>query len=503
MNLRTMLEEAVGRYGDKTAIALGERRLSYAELDRLSNKVANALIKMGVTRGDRVAMLLSNSLEFAVIYFGIVKAGAIAVLLDTKYKLTELAALLNDCQPKVLVSESGLLKPIAPALPGFKSIEHIIDVGPEYGEEFTSYPAFLESGSAQPLDIDIMSEDAAHIAYTSGPTLHPRGVVLSHRSLVTEAAISAAGFGQTDSDRVVLFALPMHHAFGLVVILFTSIYKGSTVLMLNGVSVASLLELIEREKATIFLGVPFIHALMVNEVEEKGTKYDLSSLRLCGSAGAALPAAIALRFKKHFGLGLVDFWGQTEASAHVTCCSLNGASVDGSVGRALPGWELKIVDEEGLELPPNQRGEIAVRGPLMSGYYRHPELTARSLREGWLYTGDLGMVDEWGNLFLVGNNKGMIIAKGQNIYPGDIEEVLCRHPKVAEAAVVGMPDEVRGQAIRAVIRLKAGEVASEQELRRFCLEHLANYKTPKQIIFTDSIPRTATGEISKEDLRKL
>jgi long-chain acyl-CoA synthetase len=302
---------------------------------------------------------------------------------------------------------------------------------------------------------------------------------------------------------VVLFALPMHHAFGLVVILFTSIYKGSTVLMLNGVSIPSLMELIKKEKATMFMGVPFIHALMVNLAEEEGAKYDLSSLRLCGSAGAALPADIAQKFKEHFGLGLVDFWGMTEASAHVTCCSLNGKAISGSVGKALPGWELKIVDEMGRELPPNQPGEIVVRGPLMSEYYHHPQLTTTVLRQGWLYTGDLGMVDDQGNLFLTGNKKGMIIAKGQNIYPGDIEEVLYLHPKVAEAAVIGMPDEVRGQTIRAVIQLKAGEVASEQEMRRFCLEHLANYKAPKQVIFINSLPKTATGEIRKEDLRRL
>jgi long-chain acyl-CoA synthetase len=498
-----MLEETVGRYRDKTAIALGECRLSYAELDEHSNRVANALIKMGVSKGDRVAMLLSNSLEFATIYFGIVKIGGIAVPLDTKYKLTELAALFNDSQPKVLVVESPLLEPIVPALPSFKFIEQVIVVGADYRGEFISYPEMVDSSSSQPVNVEITAEDTAHIAYTSGPALHPRGVVLPHGSLVTEAAISAAGFQQTDEDSVVLFALPMHHAFGLVVILFTSIYKGSTVVILNGISISSLMELIERERVTVFMGVPFVHALVVNLADEGGVKHDLSSLRLCGSAGAALPVDIAQRFKKHFGLGIVDFWGMTEASAHVTCCSVNGIGKPGSVGKALLGWELKIVDDNGRELSPNHPGEIAVRGPVMSGYYHHPQLTAGALRGGWLYTGDLGMVDDDGSVFLAGSKKDMIIAKGQNIFPSDIEEVLCTHPKVAEAAVVGMPDEVRGETIRAVVRLKPGEAASEQEIRRFCLERLANYKAPKQVIFADSLPKTATGEIRKEDLRRL
>lgn len=502
MNLRLMLEETARRYPDRTAIALGEVRWSYTELDERSNRVANALVSLRVGKGDRVAMLLSNSLEFAAIYFGIVKAGGIAVPLDTKYRLTELRSLFNDCQPKVLVAESPALEPIAPALSAFKSIEQVISVGPDYGDRFISYPQMVQSSPPRPVDVAIMPGDTAHIAYTSGPSLHPRGVVLPHRSLVTEAAISAAGFQQTDRDRVALFALPMHHAFGLVVILFTSIYTGSPVIMLPGLSMPGLTELIERERVTMFHGVPFVHALLVNLAEEGGVKRDLSSLRLCGSAGAALPVSIAAKFKKYFGRDIVDFWGMTESSAHVTCCPLNVPCQPGSVGKALPGWEMKIVDDSDRELAPNQPGEIAVRGPVMSGYYRHPELTARVLRDGWLHTGDLGKVDDGGSLFLTGNKKNMIIAKGQNIYPSDIEEVLGSHPKVAEVVAVGLPDEVRGETIRAVVRLKPGEVANEQELRRFCLEHLASYKVPKQVVFAGSLPRTATGEIRREDLRK-
>jgi long-chain acyl-CoA synthetase len=501
VNLKLMLEEAVSQYRDKTAIVLGERRVSYAQLDEESNKVANALINMGVTKGDRVAMLLSNGPEFVSIYFGIVKIGGIAVPLDIKYKPTELAALFTDCQPKLLMTESPQLRTIASALPGWESIERVIEVGPGYTGQFPGYQEMIDSSSGQRPDVEIMAEDTAHIAYTSGPALRPRGIVMSHGSLVTEARISAEGFQQTDRDVVVLFALPMHHAFGLVVVLFTSIYKGSTVVMLLGISIDSLMELIEREKATMFTGVPFIHTLAVNWAEEEGIKRDVSSLRLCGSAGAALPVDVAEKFQKYYGLPMVDFWGMTEASAHVTCQSIDGSVKPGSVGRALPGWELRIVDDKGQELHSNQPGEIVVRGPLMTGYYLNPQATAWTVRDGWLYTGDLGMVDEDGDLFLTGMKKDMINTKGQNIYPSDIEEVLRSHPKVAEVAVVGMPDKLRGTIIKAVVRLKSGEVATEQEIRRFCLDHLANYKVPKQVVFVDSLPKTATGEICKEDLR--
>ncbi len=501
MNLRLMLEETVGRYGEKRAIALGEHELSYAGLDAESNRVANALIRMGVGKGDRVAILLSNIVEFVTIYFGVVKIGGIAVPLDTKYKLLELTALFNDCQPKVLVTESSLLEPIVPALPRLKSISQVIEVGSDYRGQFLSYREMVDSSSAQGVDIELAPEDTAHIAYTSGPTLHPRGVVLSHGNLVTEAVISATGFEQTDEDIVVLFALPMHHAFGLVVILLTSVCQGSTLVMLSGISIGSLLELIEREKATMFMGVPFVHGLLVNFAEEEGIKHSLSSVRLCGSAGAALPVDVMERFQNHYGLDIVDFWGMTESSAHVTCQSVNGRIKPGSVGKALPGWKLKIVDDNGRELPPNQQGEIVVAGPIMTGYYNHPQATARVVRDGWLYTGDTGMVDEDGEVFLTGMKKDMIIAKGQNIYPSDIEEVLCIHPKVAEAAVVGVSDMARGQIIKAFVQLKAGEVAAEQEIKRFCLKNLANYKVPKQVVFASSLPRTATGEIRREDLR--
>jgi long-chain acyl-CoA synthetase len=504
MNLRLILEQAAKRYGGKTAVSMGNRRLSYAQLDEDSNKVANALIGMGVIKGDRVALLLPNSLEFATAYFGVVKLGGIAVPLDTKYKLTELTSLFNDSQPKVLVAESPFLKPLVPSLPDFKSIARVIEVGSEGEGQFLSYQQIMATSLARPVAVGLEAEDTAHIAYTSGPSFNPRGVMMSHQALVREAVISGDGFQQTDKDIVVLFALPMHHAFGLVVILLTAITKGSTVVIVPGLSISGLMEVIEREKATIFMAVPFVHTLIVNTAETEGIARDLSSIRLWGTAGAAMPAHISKKLRQYLGLTAVDFWGMTESAAHVTCHSLDGRGKPGSVGKALPGWELKIVDDDGRELPPDQPGEIIVRGPIMKGYYNNPQATAGVIKNGWLYTGDVGKVDEGGWLFLLaGRKKDVIIAKGQNIYPSDIEQVLAGHPKVAEVAVVGIRDEVRGETPRAIIRLKAGGVATEQEIKKFCLKRLANYKVPREVIFTDSLPRTADGKVDKESLSGL
>ena len=502
MNLKAMLATAAEHYGEKAAIVLGDRRLSYTALDEASNKVANALIKIGVGKGDRVAILLANSPEFVTIYFGITKISAIAVPLDVKYKVNELTSLFNDSQPKVLVTESPFLEPLVPILPRFQYIEHVIDLNAKYGGRFLSYQEIMATSSAEKIKLEPEPKDIANIAYTSGPIFLPHGVMLSHQDLVMNAAISADEFRQTAEDVAILFALPLHHVVGLEAVLLTSIARSSTVVILPGLSISGLMETIARERATIFTGVPFIFILMVRAAEEEGIKHDLSSLRLCYSGGAPISTDIIKRFHQLYGLAVVQFWGLTEATSHLTCQPIDGSGKLGSVGKALPGWQVKIVDDNSQELSPNKPGEMIISGPMMQGYYNNRRATAETIRDGWLYTGDIGKADEDGELFILGRKKEMIIAKGQNIYPSDIEEVLYTCPKVAEAAVVGIPDELRGEVVRAVISLKAGEAATEPEIKRFCLERIANYKVPKQVIFLDSLPKTATGKIRKEDLKK-
>ncbi len=505
MTLEDMLEAAAQRYGDKAAIICGERRLSFAEFDRAANKMASALEKLGVSRGQRVAMLLSSSPEFAVVYFGIVKIGAIAVPLDTKYKTGELSCLFDDCRPSVLVSESPYLDTVAPLLDKCSYIKNVIDVTPGGGGRFLSYERIMAAESGQAVAGGAAPDDVAHIAYTSGPTFRPHGVMLLHGNLAKAAAISAAGFKQTDEDIVTLFALPMHHAVGLVVIMLTSLYAGSTVIMLPGLSIHGLLETIEREKATIFMGVPFVHALLLREVAAGGIRHDIGSLRLCASAGAPLPLEIIERYRELMGRELIQFYGLTEATCHVTSQPVDGGGKDGYVGRALPGFQIKIVDDAGSELGPNQPGEIIVSGPIMSGYYNNPQATGEAIKDGWLYTGDIGSMDEDGDIVILGLKKPMLIVKGQNIYHSDVEDVITTYPKVAEVAVVGIadPDGMRGEVVRAVIQLKLGQVAKEAEIKRYCLARLANYKVPKQVIFVASLPRVAGGQVDKEALKNL
>ena len=502
-DLKLMLEEAARRYGEKTAIVLGDRRLSYVEVDEASNKIANALIKMGVSKGDRVAVLLPNSLEFVIIYFGIVKAGGIIVPLDTRYKVGELASLFASCQPKVLLAGSPSLEPLVPALSRFKHIEHVVDLNSNSEGQFLSYREIMATASSHRVEVALNPEDIAYLAYTSGPIFHPRGVMASHQSLLTEVAIMAEGFQQSDRDVTMLFALPLHHAFGLVAVLLTSVYKGSTVIIVpgTGLSIGSLMDTIEKERGTILLGVPYIFALAVKMARREGVKNDLSSLRICGSGGAPLSLNVVRQFKRYYGFNLIDFWGLTEATCIVTCPPLDGTGKLGAVGKALPGWEVKIVDDNGNELPPNQRGEVIVRGPIMDGYYHNPQATAETIKEGWLHTGDIGSADESGYLFLSGRKKKMIILKGQNIYPSDIEEVLATHPKIAEARVIGIPDRLRGEIVAVVIRLREKVAARTQEIKHFCQEHMADYRLPRRIIFTGYLSKIANTKVGKKKLR--
>ena len=501
-NLKQMLEVAAENFADRTAIVCGERRVCYTELDKAANKVANALLDMGVRKGDRVATLMTNSPEFVNVYFGTIKAGAIPVPLDVRYKVDELGFVCGSCQPKVLVAESDLLEPVVPFLSRFQSIQHVIDLDARHVGKFPGYGEIMANSSAAEVDVELEPDDIGVISYTSGPTNQPRGVVLTHRSLVFEAIVSGDGFQQTEEDRMMMFALPMYHMFGLASVMLGSIRKGSTVIIVPGTgrSITSFLETIERERGTMYLGVPYIYALAINVAEREGIKYDTSSVRLWGSGGATLTVDIIERFKHHYGADILDVWGLTESVSHITHHPTDDRRKIGSIGKALPGWEIRVADDNGRLLPPNVNGEIVVRGPIMTGYYDNPQATAEVIKDGWLQTGDLGYMDEDGYLYLTGMKKDMLILKGQNIWPGDIEDVLCRYYKVAKAAVVGIPDRLRGEIVGAVVELKRGFDATEQEIRNFCQSRMADYKLPKKVFFTDSLRKIPASKISKKKL---
>jgi long-chain acyl-CoA synthetase len=490
MDLKVMLEKAVEKYGDKAAIVMGERRVSFRKIDEVSNQVANALIEMGLQKGDRVATLQASNPEFVTIFFGIAKAGGIAVPLDSRYVPDELKSLFDDCQPKILVAEDPPLESLLPALSRFGPIEHVIVFAPQEGKIFTNYEEIIKTSPKSGPNVPLDTDDTIIISYTGGPTQQPHGVELSHQSIYMEAINSALVFEQTDKDILIQFALPMYHQFGLTSVLMSSLATGNTVLVVPGTgrSINSFMETVERQRGTVYMGVPYIYALMINVARREGIQYDLSSLRVCASGGAPLPVEIITEFKKYFKIDLLDVWGQTETVSQATVQPVDGSGPIGATGKPMPCWEIKIFDDEGNELPPDHEGEIVIRGPIMKGFYKKPEATAELISNGWLRTGDTGKIDNDGFLYITARKRRMLILKGQNIFPADIEEVLGRHPKIAEAKIAGVSDVIRGETVRAIVRLKPGETATEQEIRQYCQGRMADYKIPREVVFTDTMP---------------
>ncbi len=504
MNLKSALEQTSSCHGDKNAIVFGDRRITYKSLHKESNRFANALIKAGIGAGDRIALFLSNSPEFFIAFFGITKIGAIALPLDQQYKLREMKSLFDNSLPAAIVSEKTALDVMIPFIPDFKSINLVIEAGPERGGRFTGFEEFLDSGSNEYPHSNPAPDDIAVIMYTSASSFQPKGVMLSHYSLVKEAVMSSEGYNQTDKDVMMLFALPVFHVYGLVAAALSTIFSGGTLILVpgTGISIQSFMAAIEREKGTMFLGVPYIFALAVDTAKKEGIQNDLSSLRLCASAGAPLSVNTTREFKELFGFDIMDCYGLTEAVCHVTCPPIGGNIKEGSIGKPLSEWNIKIVDISGNEVSTGESGEILVNGPIMKGYYGNPEDTEKFIKDEWLYTGDIGTQDEDGYLYITGRIKDTIIVKGQNIYPADIETVIAEMPEVAEVAVMGIPDRMRGEIIGVVINLREGADVTEQEIRQFCLERIASYKIPKHIIFSGPMPRNDSGGIDKDLLRK-
>jgi long-chain acyl-CoA synthetase len=435
-------------------------------------------------------MMQSSNPEFVTVFFGIMKAGAIAVPLDSRYVADELEILFNDCTPRVCVIEDSVLTPLLPELDRFKAVKNIIAVYAQPDKRYTTYQEIIDKYPTTNVATDMKPEDAAVISYTGGPTMKPHGVVLSHQAIYTECVNSAIGFEQTEKDVMMLFALPMYHQFGLTAGLLTSLNTGSTIVVVPGTgrSIDSFMEAIEREKGTLYMGVPYIYSLMINVARRAGIKHDLSSLRLLASGGAPLETVVIEQFKKVFGMEIHDIYGQTESICHVCLNPVHGPLKIGSSGTALPCWEMKIFDDNDNPVPAGTEGEIVLKGPVMSGFWNHPEATAITLRNGWLHTGDMGWLDEEGYLFITARKRRMIILKGQNIFPGDIEEILMKHPNVAEAEAAGHIDLIRGETVKAYVRLKAGAAVTGQELRQYCQGRMADYKIPKEVILVEKLP---------------
>lgn len=489
MLITDVLKTHAHTIGDQPMLVYHERQTTYKEFYELAISIAASLQDINLQKNDIVALLMDNSDSFPLAYFAVQFAGYTVMPINTKLAPPEVEFILNNSQAKAIIVDETLdltLQKISYQFQA-KIMTH----------ELYELPNLLVH-YREPI---ITDEDVAVVMYTSGTTGKPKGVMLTHKNIYATAEIWSKPMALTKSDRVFI-CTPLFHCAGTHVFMVPTFLVGATFVIEAGFSPTNIVRQLSETKATLFFGVPSMYTLILNS--DKSDEYDLSSLRLFGYGAAPMPYELIKRLKEKYPkVKVQNFYGQTENSPAATSLLDEDALTKiGSVGKPLARTEIRIDDGEGGELPIGYVGEITVKGPqVMKGYLKNPEETAFALRDGWLYTGDLGRVDEEGYLFIVDRKKDMIIRGGENIYPIEIEEVLFQMPQVFEAAVVGIPHPIYGEVPKAYVRIKDDKQLSEEEIMTYSATQLAKYKLPFQIEFIDELPRNASGKVLKHVLK--
>ncbi len=500
-NLSELLSRAAQRHGSRPALTGGDRTLSYAETDQLVTALAASLAHLGVGQGDRVAIHLPNCPQFVLSYFAVARAGAMAVPINTLLAEDEIAFILEDAGACVLITAEPLASASLPAFEQSQNTKYLVVSGQSGIPGAVSFDQLLTPPPAPPDFPEVASDGVAVIKYTSGTTGRPKGAMLTHRNLIFDARSCEQAI-LVGPDDVFITVLPLFHCFGATVCMVLPVLVGAHSILLPRFTGASCLGAIQAHQATVFAGVPAMFGLMLRASAE--ADFDIRSLRICVSGGAPITREVFLGFEQRFGVAMLEGYGPTEASPVVSVNPLQGPRKLGSVGPPLPGVEVSIRGEDRRELPVGEIGEICVRGPnVMAGYWRNPEATAEAIVDGWLYTGDMGRMDEDGYLYISGRKKELIIVGGMNVYPREIEEVIEQIPAVAEVAVIGVPDTLRGETPVAFVVAKPEQTVTETDVVNYCRERLAAYKVPSRVVFRDQFARNATGKIIKQVLAEL
>ena len=503
MNLIELADQNFKQLGEYTTIVFNNQEYTNLHLFNNANRLANGLINLGIKRGDKVLVMLMNAPEVFISYQGILRAGATIIPVIFLLGPREVAHILKNSEAAAIITSNEFLKNINQARQGIDTLKHVIIVEDEDIPGTVYISGLLKDGPDKRPDIDIREDDTAVILYTSGTTGLPKGVMLTHHNLYSNAVESAKVDGFEEGD-VELFILPLSHSFGLTVMNIGMMFPKKNILM-PWFEIEEACRLIEQYRVTNFSGVPAIFSRMLNSPEVV-SKYDLSSLERCESGAAPLPVGVLKGFEEKFDCIIQEGYGLSEASPVVSINYPNRQRKPGSVGQAIPGVEVRVVDENDNRLPSGEIGELAVKGANVSpGYYQLPLESADTFRNGWLYTGDMAKIDEDGYIFIVDRKKDLIIRGGFNIVPRDVEEILYEHPSVIDAAVISVPDATMGEEIKAFVVLQESEVekVTAEDIICHCQEHLAKYKTPKFIEFIKELPINAIGKVQRKDLRKM
>jgi long-chain acyl-CoA synthetase len=513
LNLSIGLEESAQRYPNNIAFTLGQQQLSYQQLNKLANQTANSLVKLGLKKGDRVALTCPNILFFPVIYYGILKAGGTVAPLNTLLKQTEIAYHLRDLEARFYFCFHGsndlpMSKFGYDAFLNTESCEHFIEISPQLidgkkqHEKGYNFEDLVTAEDTNFESYPTEADDIAIILYTSGTTGQAKGAQLTHFNMFYNAKTCIELFEMTSNEKE-LVILPLFHSFGQTVLMNATILIASTAILLPKFSPKEALKLMVEHQITIFAGVPTIYWALLNHPEiDQYTNNIKPHLRLAVSGGAALPVQILKDFKTKFEAPILEGYGLSETSPIACFNHLHKPNKVGSIGTPVWGVSMQINDKTGKELPNGEVGEVVIKGHnIMQGYLNRPEENEIAIRNGWFYTGDLGKKDDDNYFYIVDRSKDMIIKDGFNVYPREIEECIIKHESVSLVAVIGVPNEKHGEEIKALVLLKEKTNSTPAQLGTYCRKNLANYKVPRIIEIVESLPISATGKILKRKLK--
>jgi long-chain acyl-CoA synthetase len=493
LNLASIVTESAGRVPDSPAVRLGGAALTYATLDERGARLAGLLRDKGVQPGDRVGVMLPNVLEFPIAYYGVLRAGGVVVPMNVLLKRREIAFYLEDSGAKLLLAWHGFAEE---ARGGAE------DAGAELIEvEPASFAALLDEQEPAEGLVDTAADDTAVILYTSGTTGKPKGAELTHSNLHRNADVSSRTTCEIQPGDIVFGGLPLFHSFGQTVGMNATLKVGACLSLVPKFDPAEALETMQRDGITHFYGVPTMFGALLHHPDRES--YDTSALRTCITGGASMPVEVLRGFEEAFGAIVLEGYGLSETSPVSSSNHPDMERKPGSIGTPLEGVEMKVVDEDDNEVPQGEVGEIVIRGHnIMKGYWQRPDATAEAMRGGWFHSGDMAKTDEEGYFYIVDRKKDLIIRGGYNVYPREVEEVLYEHPKIREAAVLGVPHDEWGEEIGAAVVPHEGEELAPEEVSAYVKERIAAYKYPRVVWFLDELPKGPTGKILKREIER-
>jgi long-chain acyl-CoA synthetase len=494
LNLGCILQASAHERPAHVAIRWNQRALTYAELDRAARGVATSLRERGIEPGRHVAVMIPNLPEFTIAYFGILYAGCTVVPLNVLLSAPEVTYHIQDSEAVLLLAHPLFREPASLGAQGAG-----VPVAWSDGGAPDDLPA-MAAGAKLPALHPTSPDDTAVILYTSGTTGKPKGAELTHSNLFVNCAVVVPKLIPIPADQhIALATLPLFHSFGQTAIQNATIANGGTFTLLPRFSPAEAFEIMQRDRVTLFAGVPTMYFALLHH---EGAPARVPSLRWCMAGGAPMPVEVMKAFEEKFGVEILEGYGLSETSPVASFNMPGRPRTPGSIGYPVWGVELAILDDKDRPLPDGERGEICIRGHnIMKGYWKRAEATAETMRSGWFHSGDIGIRDPNGSYRIVDRVKDMIIRGGFNVYPREVEEVLYAHPAVVEAAVIGVPHPSHGEEVKAVVALAKGQSAGESEIVAWCKERLAAYKYPRLVEFVDALPKGPTGKILKRELR--